>query len=195
MLDSQAPSVPKKGEIEVHVTRRTIASAAAWISGQYVPFAAANMTVSIFPDSSAQSRLEGLIALSKQLQKAAVRRRTTTIFTINVCRQIAIEFVLAANFSVIAGVPLPRSVYRASAQFRAATRARRGRKTLIGVELAARSRAEFARDARYRSIDDARHRKRLLRRDRWDSAIDQWFTEVAARGESALTTSVPPPKF
>jgi hypothetical protein len=187
--------MPNAGEIEVHVTRRTIGAVAIWLTVQHVPLATASLAVSVFADESAQSRLDELVRLADLLQKAALRKRAKTLFTINIPRGQAEALVSAIESSVVAKLELNGSVHRALAQFRAAIRSRRGRRTLTGIELAARSRSGSSTDPRYKSIDDARHRKRLVRRDRWERAIDEWLQGLADRGEAILTTTAPPPKF
>lgn len=133
-------------------------------------------------------QLEALAAL---LEKAAARKRHTISFTINVPRPLVEAFVSTADISIFPEGsnqgPGSGSLFRATQQFRAANRLRRGRPTLSANALKERVTRKV--------VGDERHRKRLSRKQRWEAAMDRWFAEIDRRGETILTTDLPPPKF
>lgn len=179
--------MPRAGEVEVYVTRRTAGAAAAWLCNSYIPWLVERYAEpSGLGTGDAELRLEQLGSLAALLVKAASRKRRSTLFSINVDRTLVRAFITSTEVAVACKMLIDRSVLRASMQFRAAARSKRGRHTLRGSALSRRAQSEFI---------DPRHRKRLTRRDRWERAMEVWANDVFARGESALTATQLPPKF
>ena len=175
--------MPIKGEVRVHMTARTATAAAEWLVNDCLPQLRLRPDTLLTPgwNRDLEQTLTPLVAI---LSKAAARKRTAILFTINVPRNLVEAFVAAAT--PMRGVSY-RSVRRASVQFRAALRSSRGRPKL------SRS-ARVARVSGHVAIEN-RHRKRIARTERHQAVWNAWSQEVAQRGETLLSTTLPYPEI
>lgn len=165
----------KAGSIRVWLRRGEAATLGHWL---------VNVAAIEWPDQRAF--LEGV---GNDLLRRSRRRRRGDLFEVIVKREVAEWFdrlskQLGAWTSLDTWRLIPGPVREAAARL---APTRRGRPRLSVDDMEARLSDD-------RSIDE-RHRQKLRRRYRYDRACDDWYAEIERRGETALTTDIPPPKF
>ena len=137
----------------------------------------------LVPESVISSNRVKATRLGAVMHKAALRKRTGTGFVLNIDRELVTFF---------AGCTIPmradwKEIFRAQIVFVLAAKARRGPKRLRGASLSDRAEGKI-----HRNLE---HTLRLKRRLRHERALGAWGQEVEAKGETALTSSIRPPKF
>ena len=172
--------MPKQGEVRVRLCRRWCNAVAGLLEERASRKERPSWLVPEVVIRSNQVMTERLGAV---MRKSALRKRAGTGFTVNIDRDLV---------SFFAGLSIPlctnsSEVFRAQLAFRVAAKARRGPKTLRGAPLENRAEGKIQRNLE--------HTLRLKRRMRHERALEEWWQEVESRGETALTTSVKPPKF
>lgn len=192
--------MPKAGEIRVTITARQATAAADWIA-MTLPALERRPDTILTPGYNKQLAQE-LRLLAEILKKSAIRKRPTATFTINVPRSAGEAFVLAAPSSPRNWVSSQlivtfhdRSVMTIARRFKAAIKKHRGRPALLEVERGDR----IAGRIKLGNCRNDRYRRRLIQKDRRatvaSAAWDKWYAEIRERGETILTSSVPPPKI
>jgi len=137
----------------------------------------------LMPESLIYSNQAKATRLGMIMRKAGLRKRIGTGFVVNVERDLVSFFAGC----MIPLYPKSKELTRAQMAFKVAAKARRGPKRLSGTSLSDRADGKIQRNLE--------HTLRLKRRLRHERALEGWAKEVADKGETALTTSIRPPKF
>lgn len=172
--------MPKQGEVRVRLCRRWCNAVAGLLEER----ASRKETPSwLVPEAVIRSNQVMAERLGAVMRKAALRKRAGTGFIVNIDRDLVTFFAglsipLRANFN---------EVFRAQLAFRVAAKSRRGPRRLSGNSLRDRADGKIQRNLE--------HTLRLRRRLRHERSLEAWGQEIEARGETALTTSIVPPKF
>lgn len=162
--------------------------AARWLLGTALP-ALRDMPGTILSGWQIAEDARRLEGMADQLMRKAERKRPASGFSAQ------IEVDDAAAFARTVGLcrpawPLrhhPALVRLADAMRDGGQNKKRGRKALGDDEMNARVLGALIREER--------HTKRLAARLRQSAAWDRWADEVKARGQTLLTTDLPPPKM
>ena len=186
--------MPKAGEIHVRLTRGAARSSAEWLKTWYVPWVL-GQSDTILMSGYNLAKANKLTSVASVLERAAVRRRRTGIFTINLPRAFVLAFISAVEESRYRpGGPfvsrirlLPRGVLRIWLAMKGSSKSRRGRPRLTKTDRLKRVNG--------RHVVDLRHRQRLARKMKYEEAFARWSIETSERGETLLTASVPPPEI
>lgn len=166
--------MPKAGEIKVAVRACDLGPFSDWLVRVRIPFIRNRpSTLLAGPDFNVE-RADRLAEIAGVLKKAAVRRRRTGDFTVNLLREHVAALASACDMAFF-----PRQYAAVLVALRAALRVRRGRPGLTPAELAARRGGRHA-------IDD-RHRKRLEARERHRQRLNERICRDMARGQTLLT--------
>lgn len=173
--------MPRRGEVRVLLCRRWCTAVASFM-GELVERPEDEPSWMV---SAEEIRLNRVRAgrLRAVMTKAAARKRPGTGFVVNLDRELAAFFAhlhrpLGRDF---------RAIFRAQIAFAAAVKTRRGPRRLSMQGLEDRTQGKV-----HRNLE---HTIRLRRRLRYEEAFAEWITEITARGETILTTSIPFPKI
>ena len=172
--------MPKRGEVRVRLCRRWCAA----IAGLMTELAEREQSPSwLMSEDTIEAGRMKAIELGRIMRKAAIRKRRSTGFTVNIDRELVLYFAkLYIRFH--ANID---EIRRAQIAFQIAEKTRRGPNKLTGQSLADRAEGKIQRNLE--------HTLRLKRRLRFERASDIWYRKLEARGETILTTTVPSPKF
>ena len=172
--------MPKRGEVRVLLCRRWCIAVAGLMNDIAARETAASWLVPIEIILEDQAKAKRLSVI---MQKTAERKRTGTGFVVNIDRDVARHF---ANLHMPLGKDF-RAIFRAQAAFRKAVNVRRGPRRLSLRSIEDRTDGKIQRNLE--------HTIRLRRRLRYEKSWLEWRDEVFARGETALTATVPLPKI
>lgn len=169
-------------------------AAAQWLVSVYIPWLAAEVDTMMSSGANAEIA-RALNDLAVILAKASNRKRSSKIFTINVRKRIASEFVTAVKKARLGPSRLlvsrfrsvPEGVLRAFIRMLKATGAERGRPTLS-------IQARDARIARSLFVEE-RYLKRLKAAARRDEAFRRQVREEFARGQTLISGFPPTSKI
>lgn len=163
--------MPKAGEIRVRLTVAQAAGSAEWLLGSFIE---RGWWGRRRPGQDDQDRAA---QLGRQLLKIATRKRSVSVFTAYVDRELARWFgaldVVIVFRGAILGGSAPHSVRQAMNRFRAAAETGPGRPRLSLPAV------EERETGAVRHLDP-RQRKRMARRARHERAVAEWH----ARGRS-----------
>ena len=171
------------------------ASAAKWLLSVAIP--AAERPPATILGGGNDRHVSVLHSLALALTRKAARKRASVAFS----ALISIEQAAAFNSAVEAAHwhAGRRSFLAIPMRYREAVEAlsaamvdggkpkRRGRRWLSAPDLAAIVNGDVQREARHKMRLAARQKKDTA----WEAAEETWFSEVKAKGETVLTTSVP----
>jgi len=172
--------MPRQGEVRVRLCRRWCVAVERFMIDLAAREHAPSWLVS---ESEINSNRIKATRLGAVMRKAALRKRIRTGFVLNIDRELA-SFFAERTIPFRANC---KEIFRAQSAFALAVKARRGPKRLRGNSLSDRAEGKIQRNLE--------HTLRLRRRLRHERALEKWWQEVESRGETALTTSIRPPKF
>lgn len=188
----------RQGEIPVRMTKLDAAATAAWIIQCCIPMREERADTVLTPGYNIQlvGSLRELATKLNKISRRARQNRSSQTFTVNLSRQLVTAFISASSLHSFpgSGWALPWSgirrsppigVRRTFIRMRVAAKLRRGRRELLPDQQAARLEGQFSVCLRQRQKLDLQ--KRLA------EAQAAWSARVRERGETVLTTSLPPP--
>lgn len=175
--------MPVKGEIHVCISTTSADATVRWLRGNPLPYHRGRPDTLLTPGYNAEAvcNLERLAAI---LSKVAKRKRfACQPLSVNIPRPLVEWFVGSAELW-----SLSPDVAAMLAAMRKAKQSRRGRPNLLPEGRLKRLAPNYI------MIED-RQRKRLKRQVRADAALKEYLDTLRERGETFLTSSLPPPKI
>jgi hypothetical protein len=182
-----------RDHVLVKVTRCDAALVARWLHATAIPTFMKRHDTALTPGYNVEV-VQQLRELASIFEKAARRKRDKEVFSLLIPKAgiSAMESAVTPDRYPTPGFihplfTLADGISRVADAMRDAAKSKRGRPRLSKLERDERIVGEL-------SVEE-RHRKRLKRSKRADDVWASYIREMMKRGETFLTTSIPPPKI
>jgi hypothetical protein len=176
--------MPRAGQVRIVLCRDDAAATSFWLLNSYA-------SESFGGDADAEQSAKAT-ALGELLGKMSRRRRRAASFTTLIDRELAAWLGAKAEAVIVLScltrvLPVPRRVFETMVRFKEAAIGRRGRPALAAKAVEERAQGHIRHM-------DLRHRKRMLRRSRYERAWAAWNARGNTIAGSAGTDDPMPKK-